>query len=94
MQNTRVKKTAVKSISSALMIKSDPKKPMGREQQTFNILVNKVEKLRVELQKVSNTLDQKLKFYLEHILLQETDLLKCNLQKIKLLYCNLKNKNK
>ncbi len=88
----RAKKNIEKPASSALLIiHNSAATPVSWQQQTFNTLVTKIEKLRAELQKVSNTLNQKLDFYLTNILPIEADIERCKTESIKILYWHLQH---
>jgi len=88
----RAKKHIDKPASSALLIINDnAATPVSWQQQTFNTLVTKIEKLRAELQKVSDTLNQKLDFYLTNILPIEADIERCQTESIKILYWHLQH---
>jgi hypothetical protein len=51
----------------SLIINNQPKQTLSKQQQTFNRLVKKIEKLQVDLEKTTHSLQQKLDFYLKHI---------------------------
>ncbi len=52
---------------NSLIISSQTKQPLTPQQQSFNRLVKKIEKLRRDLEKATTDLDQKLDYYVKHI---------------------------
>ena len=55
------------STGNSLIINDQPKKALSKQQQTFNRLIKKIEKLQTDLEKTTHSLQQKLDFYLKHI---------------------------
>lgn len=55
------------NLQNKALIISSQKQPLTKEQQAFNKLVKQIEKLRQETQKVTEVLDDKLKYYTEHL---------------------------
>jgi len=55
------------SDQNSLIITNQPKQTLSKQQQTFNRLVKKIEKLQADLEKTTYSLQQKLDFYLKHI---------------------------
>jgi hypothetical protein len=55
------------SAGNSLIINNQPKKALSKQQQAFNKLVKKIEKLQAELEKTTHSLHQKLDFYVKHI---------------------------
>ena len=55
------------SAGNSLIINNQPKQALSKQQQTFNRLVKKIEKLQTELEKTAHSLHQKLDFYLKFI---------------------------
>jgi septum formation inhibitor MinC len=62
------------NLQNKALIISSQKQPLNKEQQAFNKLVKQIEKLRLETQKVTVVLDDKLKYYSEHLHPLEQDL--------------------
>ncbi|HWK07065.1 MAG TPA: hypothetical protein VNS58_25705 [Puia sp.] len=60
-------KKPVSDASTSLIISKQQKQALSKEQQTFNRLIKKIEKLQAELEKSAHTLQQKLDFYGKHI---------------------------
>lgn len=60
-------KTPLPGDEKSLIINKQPEKTLSKEQQTFNRLIKRIEKLRADLEKSVQTLDQKLDFYAKHI---------------------------
>ena len=52
---------------NSLTINKQQKRPLTKEQQTFNRLVKKIEKLQAELENTAHSLQQKLSFYGKNI---------------------------
>ncbi len=73
-------------MASSLIIGKKAKQNLNKQQQTFNRLVKKVEKLRVELEQTSKTLSQKLEFYSVHISPLEQQLIDFRKAGVKLFY--------
>jgi len=55
------------SARNSLIINNQQKQALSKQQQTFNRLVKKIEKLQAELEKTTHSLQQKLDFYGAHI---------------------------
>ncbi len=55
------------SHRSSLIINKQQKAPLTKEQQTFNRLIKKIEKLQAELENTAHSLQQKLTFYGKNI---------------------------
>ncbi|HTI94462.1 MAG TPA: hypothetical protein VL727_27900 [Puia sp.] len=55
------------SGQNGLIINNQPEQTLSKQQQTFNRLVKKIEKLQADLEKTTHSLHQKLDFYLKHI---------------------------
>ena len=55
------------SAGNSLIINNQPKQTLSKQQQTFNRLVKKIEKLQADLEKTPHSLHQKLDFYLKNI---------------------------
>jgi len=56
-----------RSAGNSLIINNQPKQALSKQQQTFNKLVKRIEKLEADLEKTTHSLQQKLDFYLKHI---------------------------
>jgi len=56
-------KTPRPGDEKSLIINKQAEKTLSKEQQTFNRLIKRIEKLQAELEKSARTLDQKLDFY-------------------------------
>ncbi|HEY4290607.1 MAG TPA: hypothetical protein VGN00_26080 [Puia sp.] len=52
---------------NSLVINNQSKQALSKQQQTFNRLVKQIEKLEAELEKTTDSLQQKLDFYLKHL---------------------------
>lgn len=59
--------TQKQQSKNALIISSQKQQPLNKQQQAFNRLVKRIEKLRLELEKSSADLDEKLKYYAKNI---------------------------
>lgn len=92
MQTEIFEKEEVKKAATGLMISTPQKNILSKQQQAFNKLVKKIEKLRLELDQVSRSLDEKLDFYGKHIFPLEQQLIELNKEGTKLLYPFFKNK--
>jgi len=55
------------STGNSLIINNQPKQTLSKQQQTFNRLVKRIEKLEADLEKTTHSLQQKMDFYLKHI---------------------------
>ncbi|MGZ6539944.1 MAG: hypothetical protein ACXVEB_16330, partial [Bacteroidia bacterium] len=78
--------------SNGLVIKNRKRQPLNKQQQAFNRLVKKIEKLRVELQNTSAELDEKLSYYGKHIHPLEQELTLMRKEVVKLLFHFYTNK--
>ena len=85
MQEPKVKKS--------LIISTKKQRPLNKQQQAFNRLVKKIEKLRIELEKTSKDLDSKLSYYVKHIHPLEEQLTTMRKEVVKLLFPFYANKN-
>ncbi|MEO5999681.1 MAG: hypothetical protein ABIN89_22995 [Chitinophagaceae bacterium] len=81
-----------KLVSQALIINTQQEKLLSKQQQSFNRLVKKIEKLRVDLTQLSKTLDESLNFYLKHIHPLEQQINELHKESVKLLFIFFKNK--
>jgi hypothetical protein len=77
---------------NSLIITSQKKQPLTKEQQSFNRLVKRIESLRLELEKTSASLDQKLDFYARHIHPVEQELTNCRKEVVKKVFSFYDNK--
>lgn len=60
-------KTPVNGAPNSLIINKQQEQALSKEQQTFNRLIKRIEKLQAELEKSTHSLQQKLDFYGKHI---------------------------
>jgi hypothetical protein len=74
------------TATKELVITKKEKQPLNKQQQTFNRLVKRLEKLRIELETTSTTLRAKLEFYGERIHPLEQRLVTLRSEGVKLLY--------
>ena len=77
-------KTAYKS--TALIISKQQQEVLSKQQQTFNRLVKKIEKLRQELEQTNDILNRKLDFYVKHIYALDQQAIASRKEIVKLLY--------
>ncbi len=91
MQENLFNKNA-KSGSAGLIITKPHQKILSKQQQTFNKLIKRIEKLRSDLVRVHTSLDEKLDFYVKHIHPLEQQLTELNKEIIKLLFSFFNNK--
>jgi hypothetical protein len=82
----------VRSSATGLIIGKQQTSLLSKQQQAFNKLVKKIEKLRLELVQVNKSLDEKLDFYQKHIYPLEQQLTELNIETTKLLYRFFKDK--
>src|SRR5258708_2242847 len=66
-QSLRTNEEDQRSARNSLIINNQQKQALSKQQQTFNRLVKKIEKLQAELEKTTHSLQQKLDFYGKHI---------------------------
>ena len=92
MQREVFESEKVKSTSTGLIISKQQKNILSKQQQTFNKLVKKIEKLRLDLQQLNKSLNEKLDFYAKDIYPLEKQLNELNKEEIKLLYQYFKDK--
>src|SRR5665647_1420737 len=71
---------------NGLIISSKTKQPLNKQQQTFNRLVKKIEKLRLELERTVDDLDGKLNYYGKNIHPLEKVLTENRKEAVKLLF--------
>ncbi len=69
-----------------LITQKDKKQVLSKQQQTFNRLVQKIEKLHKEHDKLKQSLDQKLKYFQERILPLNEEILKGQKNLIQIFY--------
>jgi len=72
--------------ANGLIISPQKQKPLNKQQQAFNRLVKRIEKLRQELAKTSADLDEKLNYYGKHIHPLEQELITMRKEAVKLLF--------
>lgn len=75
-----------------LMINKHEKQILSKQQQTFNRLVKRIEKLRQELEQTNNLLDNKLDFYAKQIYPLEQQLTSLQKEVVKILYTYFNNR--
>lgn len=92
MQSNMYENEKMKSASTGLIISKQQKNILTKQQQAFNKLIKKIEKLRIELDQVNKSLDEKLDFYGKHIYPLEQQLTGLNKEVTKLLYRFFKDK--
>lgn len=92
MQGEIFEKEKVEKAATGLIISMHQKNILSKQQQTFNKLVKKIEKLRLELEQINKTLNEKLDFYGKNIYGLEQQLTELNKEGTKLLYRFFKNK--
>lgn len=80
------------SSSNGLVIKNHKQQTLNKQQQAFNRLVKKIEKLRVVLQNTSAAMDEKLNYYGKHIHPLEQELTLMRKEAVKLLFHFYTNK--
>jgi hypothetical protein len=85
-------KGKAKASSTSLIIGKQQKKLLTRHQETFNILVKRIEKLRSELERVGKSLDEKLDFYAKNLYPIQTQLTVLRKESVKQLYKLYKKK--
>lgn len=78
--------------TTALIINRQEKQILSKQQQTFNRLVKKIEKLRQELEQTNNILNKKLDFYAKHIYPLEQQLTSLQKEVVKILYTFFNNR--
>ncbi len=92
MQGNIFEKEKVNSAATGLIILKNQKNILSKQQQTFNRLVKKIEKLRLELQQLNISLNEKLDFYGKYIHPVEQQLNELNKEAAKILFRFFKNK--
>ncbi len=70
----------------SLIISSKAKQPLTPQQQSFNRLVKKIEKLKSDLERISVDLNQKLDYYAKHIHPREQEMVACRTEVVKLVF--------
>ncbi len=80
------------NTTTALIINKQEKQILSKQQQTFNRLVKKIEKLRQELEQTNDSLDKKSGFYVKHIYPLEQQLSSLQKEVVKMLYAFFNNK--
>ncbi len=81
-----------KSSSAGLIITKPHQKILSKQQQTFNKLIKRIEKLRLDLVRVHTSLDEKLDFYVKNIHPLEQQLTELTKEIIKQLFSFFNNK--
>ena len=75
-----------------LIITTQEKQMLSKQQQTFNRLVIKIEKLRQELEQTNNILNKKLDFYVKHIYPLDQQLTSLQKEVVKILFTFFNNR--
>lgn len=78
--------------TTGLIISKQEKQILSKQQQAFNRLVKRIEKLRHELEDTNHILNDKLDFYVKHIYQFEQQLTSLQKEVVKLLYKFYNNK--
>ncbi len=92
MQNELFEKEEVKKPATGLIIIKPQNNSLSKQQQTFNKLIKKIEKLRSELEEVGISLNDKLEYYGKYIYPLEQQLIELKKEGAKLLYRFFENK--
>lgn len=92
MQTEIFEKEKVKKATAGLMISTRQKNTLSKQQQGFNKLIKKIENLRLELDQVNKSMNEKLGFYGKYIYPLEQQLTELNKEGTKLLYWFYENK--
>lgn len=74
------------NTTTALIINSQEKQLLSKQQQTFNRQVKKIEKLRQDLKQTNESLNKKTDFYVKHIYPLEQQLSSLQKEIVKILY--------
>jgi hypothetical protein len=80
------------NTTTALIINKQEKQILSKQQQAFNRLVKKIEKLRQELEQTNDSLNKKSSFYVKHIYPLEQQLSSLQKEVVKMLYTFFNNK--
>lgn len=78
--------------TTSLVINKQEKQILSKQQQTFNRLVKKIEKLRAELEQTSNLMNRKLDFYAKQIYPLEQQLTSLQKEVARILYAFYNNR--
>jgi len=89
-KNSIHNKTA--DTTRGLIITTQEKQLLSKQQQTFNRLVIKIEKLRQELEQTNNTLNKKLDYYVKNIYPLDQQLISLQKEVVKILFTFFNNK--
>lgn len=81
------------NTTGALIINKQERQTLSKQQQTFNRLIKKIEKLRQEFEQTNEGLNKKSDFYVKHIYPLEQQLSLMQKEIVKLLYLFLQIKN-
>lgn len=81
-----------KGTANGLIIKKQEKQILSKQQQTFNKLAKRIEKLRQELEQTHNFLDDKLDYYSKHIYPLEQQLTSLQKEVVRFLYTYFTNR--
>jgi len=74
------------NTTTALIINKQEKQILSKQQQTFNRLVKKIEKLRLDLEQTTDNLNKKSDFYVKHMYPLEQQLSSLQKELVKSLY--------
>ena len=77
---------------NSLIINIKAKQPLTLQQQSFNRLIKKIEKLRGDLEKTAVDLNQKLDYYGKHIHPLEQKVANCRKEVVKLVFSFYNNR--
>jgi len=89
-KNSIHNKTA--DTTRGLIITTQEKQMLSKQQQTFNRLVIKIEKLRQELDQTNNILNKKLDYYVKNIYPLDQQLISLQKEVVKILFTFFNNK--
>lgn len=89
-KNSIHNKTA--DTTRGLIITTQEKQLLSKQQQTFNRLVIKIEKLRQELEQTNNILNKKLDYYVKNIYPLDQQLISLQKEVVKILFTFFNNK--
>jgi len=92
MQTELFETGQLKNGTTGLIISKSQKNILSKQQQVFNKLVKKIERLRIELDQISKTLNEKLDYYGKHIFPLEQQLIELKKELVLLLFSFFENK--
>jgi hypothetical protein len=91
-QSNLFEKENLQKRRNSLIITKQARQQLSKQQQTFNTLVKKIEKLRLELDKTTRSLNERLDLYVKFILPLEQKITDLRKEVSRLLYKFLKSK--